>query len=246
MFALKASLTLSLLSLLVRDARLWFGLSFLIMRVPFGSRPLIFVGSSMAAAKLKHVQRVQHALRSIGGRPMPWYDAEMFPPGESTWESLLKGLRYMHGAVFVFRGDDLVYRGGARARITQTTKRISLADRRTRDNVVLEFGLACGVLGPDACAICREANTTLPTDLSGITYINLRATDKTLTEKLSVWIKRLPPPTDHFSFLDQREIESIVKGLSLIHTSYGRSKEILSQLGVLPEYFDDHFGVTKS
>ena len=106
-------------------------------------------------------------------------DAGFFPPGEYTFNRLIEITRLVQGAVFVFGEDDEQWYRNDRVQVT-------------RDNVLIEYGLFTGALGPKRAIICRNGTPWQPTDLAGLTYINVsenkRANAKVAIEK---WLDEL-------------------------------------------------------
>ncbi len=93
-------------------------------------------------------------------------------PGRS--ETLIERLeRYSANvayAVILFTGDDL---GGVRSAAPADLDLYP----RARQNVVFEFGWFCGKIGRDHVAVLYEPKVELPSDISGLTYINLGQAD---------------------------------------------------------------------
>jgi predicted nucleotide-binding protein len=106
------------------------------------------------------VREVSFWLEQKGHRPLPWDDPGLFMPGDQTFLSLIKIAEQVDAALFIFGEDDQVwYRGGGAS--------------QPRDNVLVEYGLFVGKLGPKKAVICRVGNPKHAVDLQGLTFINL-------------------------------------------------------------------------
>jgi predicted nucleotide-binding protein len=134
----------------------------------------IFVGSSHEG--LDQAEQICAALRAsdtLNGsdglksscdakfNPKKW--TEFFKPGSFNFEALEQMLMECCAAVFVVRRDDLV-------RPQQASNDPAYMPR---GNVLLEFGLVAGRLGRHNIALCRFDNAELPTDLAGMTVIDV-------------------------------------------------------------------------
>lgn len=181
-----------------------------------GQRNIFIASSHEAVNELKRVRRV---LSKIGLNPAPWTSPELFPLAETTIESLSEATKWMQGAVFIFRPDDTRW-----YRVSGKRKQ----EKRTRDNVVLEFGLFAGALGRAACAICREDNAKVPSDLAGVTLLEF--SDPQFEAKLGIWGNRLPRPPDQYSFLNPLEIKVILGSLRDAGVSIARCETIFERL----------------
>ena len=85
----------------------------------------------------------------------------LFTPGDATWSRLVDMARTQFDfALFVFSGDDTVESRGA-------------ATRAPRDNVLLEYGLFVGAVGPDRTFFLfnRDHRPKIASDLAGVTAL---------------------------------------------------------------------------
>ena len=104
------------------------------------------------------MNRIAAWVEESGHQPVRWTDPGTFPPGRQTFETLLDISQRVEGAIFVFAEDDkLWYRGES---VLQP-----------RDNVLLEYGVFSGVLGPRHAIICQVGTAKIAADLSGLTTI---------------------------------------------------------------------------
>jgi predicted nucleotide-binding protein len=94
--------------------------------------------------------------------PLPWDTPGLFAPGDSTFQSLIKisKRKQMRGAVIIFNEDDKVWHRGAVA-------------KQPRDNVLIEYGLFVGTLGPHRAIICKYGSPKAASDILGINYIDV-------------------------------------------------------------------------
>ena len=118
----------------------------------------IFIGSSTEA--LKHVRQIAAWIEEAGHSPLPWDNADLFLPGENTNLKLLEISKTVEAAVFIFSEDDSIW-----------YRQDGL--RQPRDNVLFEYGIFSGAIGFRKCIICRYGKSKIPTDLAGLTYLNI-------------------------------------------------------------------------
>jgi hypothetical protein len=121
----------------------------------------IFIGSSTEGLGKAHF--VSDLLASFGDiEPVLW--TEIFKPGLLTFEALENVLLRCCAAVFVASADD------------ETTIR-GHAVRIPRSNIMLEFGLVAGRIGRQNIALCLFGGVALPSDLHGLTVIDMAPED---------------------------------------------------------------------
>jgi hypothetical protein len=138
-------------------------------------KPRIFIGSSTEG--LKTATYIKKKLRGKFDCYL-WTD-NIFKPNESTLERLLKGASLFDFGILVVTKDDyLVTRG----------KEFKTA----RDNVIFEFGLFLGRLGPSRSFIIQEGGTKLPSDLLGTTIPQMKGINSPKNSKsLNSEIKKI-------------------------------------------------------
>jgi len=143
----------------------------------------IFIGSSTEARDRGLVSEIaewlQNAVHTPAHTIVRWDEAGVFMPGRYVYESLLELSRSVDAAVLVFAEDDqLWYRND---QISQP-----------RANVLIEYGLFSGILGRERAIICKEGDPTTPTDLDGVTYVDVREERKASARRqLEAWAKTL-------------------------------------------------------
>ncbi len=137
----------------------------------------IFIGSSMEA--IRELREIAIWLQDVGLIPLPWDEPTLFSPGEITFLKLIEISKEVDAAVFIFSEDDRIwYRNDS---VLQP-----------RDNLLIEYGLFSGILGPTRTAICRKNTSKLATDILGITYIDVSSNKKARAQlQLQEWAKKL-------------------------------------------------------
>jgi hypothetical protein len=118
----------------------------------------IFVGSSGEGQK--KCEEIAECLRAEGAEVLAWYDTSAFPRGRTFIESLESILRRSDCALLVATADDRTVRRGD-------------SDLAPRDNIVLEYGMCAAALGRERTALALIGNPRLPTDLLGVSHIQL-------------------------------------------------------------------------
>lgn len=142
----------------------------------------IFLGSSSESEQT--MRELAAWVERQGHTALTWADPEVFPAGTFTWQRLVEVAHDVDAAVFVFGPDDEVAYRADRVRMP-------------RDNVLIEFGLFTGVLGPARCIVCRVGDAKLPTDLDGLTYITVPDTSRNESFlKLSEWLRAAGAPAE--------------------------------------------------
>jgi len=138
----------------------------------------IFIGSSKEKCSL--MEKVAFWLEEEGCLPQRWNEPGLFMPGEYVFQSLMQVANSVDAAILIFGDDDKQwYRGG-------------LPVSSPRDNVLIEYGLFAGILGPKRAVVCRVGDTKMPTDIDGIVYVNV-SEDKFERARLELktWVARL-------------------------------------------------------
>lgn len=120
----------------------------------------IFLGSSSSIKSLDDLREIAMQIEDEGHTPIPWNKAGVFPLGNYVAESLRNICKQVDAAILIFHEDDLVWYRNDYA-------------LKPRDNVVYEYGLFEGHLGPKRTIICRRGKPKIPSDLQGIIYCDL-------------------------------------------------------------------------
>jgi len=149
----------------------------------------IFIGSSSEGEKraleIADLLQQDPTIRCVMWR-------SIFEPGYVTFEALEEMLLECCGAVFVASPDD-------------DSKIRGKSVKTPRANVLLEFGLVAGRLGRHNIALCQYGCAELPSDLRGLTVINMEPSkdpsesDKSSQlpqEQLRIWSSRLATTVD--------------------------------------------------
>lgn len=132
----------------------------------------IFIGSASESLDVaRELQAVLNERRSDLTAEV--WDQGTFKASGYTMQDLTRKLSDCHYAIFIFSADDIsLIRGEAHL--------------TARDNVVLELGIAMGILGQKKCFVFKEENVKLPSDYYGITAINYhKHTDADLRVKIN-------------------------------------------------------------
>ena len=148
----------------------------------------IFIGSSKEAHEKGILLDIARIVEECKMTPIRWNQSpSVFPPGKFTLEVLEEIIRTerIDASIFIFSDDDKTwYRGN------ETIK--------PRDNVIFEHGLFSGRLGRENSVIIKYGDVELPSDLSGITYIDYSEGNKTKGEiNLRQWILGLGQKDSH-------------------------------------------------
>lgn len=128
----------------------------------------VFIGSSSEARPYAEAVSElidEHPLFRVA----PWW--RVAKPGESFFSSLFDVMHRCCFGVFVATPDDLV--------ISRGRKTVGV-----RDNVLFEYGLFAGHLGNRSAILLRVGDTTLPSDLMGVTDVRAPHIDRSLPPKL--------------------------------------------------------------
>jgi hypothetical protein len=118
-------------------------------------KPLVFVGSSSEKSEVAEV--IVRQLRDVADA-ISWKESDSFKPTSSTLDGLLHAAQKYHFGIFVLTPDD-------------KTKSRGTTQFSPRDNVLFEFGLFLGALGPKrtwALMEKRDERLKVPSDLLGI------------------------------------------------------------------------------
>lgn len=137
----------------------------------------IFLGSSQETKQAMH--DIALLLENLKHEPLPWDRPGVFPPGMYPFHVLIEISRSVDAAIFVFSEDDqLWYRGNE--------------SRQPRDNVLIEYGMFAGTLGPERALICRSGHPLIASDLAGLTHLDIsRDRLEASRAELVCWLDRI-------------------------------------------------------
>lgn len=142
------------------------------------SKKKIFIGSSTTV--IKKMEEIARIIDDLGGEAVPWNKKGLFVAGQYTFQSLVKIAKKVDGAIFMFNAEDA----------TWYSDRCELK-KEVRDNVLLEYGLFAGILGPDKVTFICENSPKIATDLLGITYIKGNQTEYQIKPDIEAWMNQL-------------------------------------------------------
>lgn len=142
-------------------------------------RPVIFFGSSSEA--IDKMDDVAAIVATQGFATLKWNspNAAAFIAGENTIDNLISVTESVDAAIFIFNADDITW---------FNKKPVS---GTVRDNVLFEYGLFMGALGKIKVAMMYTNNPHIPSDLNGITYIDVNEDEAVWGQKLKGWLNRL-------------------------------------------------------
>jgi hypothetical protein len=150
----------------------------------------VFIGCSSAAQP--SLRKVANWLEEAGARPVPWTKLGLFRPGTFLLTKLIEYAETLDAAVFIFAEDDRVKVG---ERYTS----------QTRDNVLIEFGLFCSVMGHSKAIACRHGSPKIPSDMGGLTYVDISPAKARLAQlQIGDWIRDLSANADSGKFFRSR------------------------------------------
>jgi predicted nucleotide-binding protein len=171
-------------------------------------KPVIFIGSSSRSAETAGALRSQ--LQTLLGKKKIevkcWNDPNMFTPGSTTIQGLIEWLQDSHMGVFIFNDDDFLLNGDSKTSVT-------------RDNVIFEYGLFAGKLGPKRAFIVKPSGLPdfkMPSDLLGITYLSFDPPKNGLTkaQRRKQLTTKLKKPAEAIAF----QIDTWRKEVSRVKT----------------------------
>ena len=201
------------------------------------AKPRIFIGSSKEAEPV--AQDIAQALERLGAQGVGWWRPDVFPAGEPVLLSLESIANKVDGAILVATQDD---RSVIRGKQHFTP----------RDNVVYETGLFGGKLGHSRSIIVTIGEPKLPSDLLGVVYVPLEASESYPREdredfreharnKLSEWIETIRKQREH---REQTQIQTLAPDTP--RSPIDDYVQILPQRNYIrPKFEQSIFGVTR-
>lgn len=183
----------------------------------------VFLGSSSQGND--DLEAVASLITKADMKPVKWTQPGTFFVGGGTWEALITLTLQVDAAAFIFRPDD-------------QTVRKEHTFSTTRDNVILEFGLFSGALGPTRCAIFRRGNAWIPDDLKGTTYISLEDIQRAQDE-VRHWADRMRATLELPVNLDLKQIAAVARAMLSERVPMNLVYAKLRKLGVPEVTVDD-------
>ncbi len=122
----------------------------------------IFIGSSNEAHEKGLLLKIAKIVEDCKMNPIRWNQSpSIFKVGKFTLENLEDMIekQNIEASIFIYSSDDKTWYRGREV-------------GKPRDNVIFEHGLFSGKLGRTKSIIIRYGEVELPTDLSGVTYID--------------------------------------------------------------------------
>lgn len=135
----------------------------------------IFLGSSKE--QVNAMMEVASWIENLGHDPLRWDKPSLFLPGEFTIQTLMSVSKQVDAAIFIFSEDD---KGWYRTDLLE----------QPRDNILIEYGLFARSLGMNRSIICRKGEPKTPSDLIGITVVNLTK-PQTAQMSIEAWLKSI-------------------------------------------------------
>lgn len=157
----------------------------------------IFIGSS--GKHLNWSEEIALYLAELKQEPIPWFKTGSFVASGYTLENIYNIAKDVDAGLFVLAPDD----------------ELTSSEFITRDNVIFEAGMYFGLKGKNNVALCMvdPSKTKLPSDLKGLTYIDLRSSEYEVKKSLNEWISKtdiLPTKQPNNILMSSRDdIESI-------------------------------------
>lgn len=137
----------------------------------------IFIACSKE--NIEKMNEIERWLEESNHEVLRWDQPGLFPPGEQTFITLINISKQIDGAICLFSEDDKVwYRGDAAM--------------QPRDNVLIEYGLFAGALGPRRAIICKCGSPRRASDILGLTVIEINDNRKAFSrEEIKIWANKL-------------------------------------------------------
>lgn len=172
----------------------------------------IFLASSRESIGDMHI--VAHMLEQLGHEPLPWDTPGVFLPGTYTLNGIIEISRNVDAAIFIFAEDDRVW--------YRATER-----QQPRDNVLVEYGLFAGILGPERALICRKGEPKTPSDLTGLVHIDIsKGKIEAARAEIESWLLRLSKDRSTYShsLLERDYVRIVTSNRRLLDKEYRERK----------------------
>jgi predicted nucleotide-binding protein len=137
----------------------------------------VFISSSNESKGVMH--RVARWLEDLGHDPVPWVSDSVFVGATYALHEIIKMAGGVDAAIIIFGEDDRVWVR-------------SLEFQQPRDNVLVEYGLFAGALGPEKTLICTSGSPKIPSNLAGIVLVKVDSgREESAREKLNTWLNTI-------------------------------------------------------
>jgi pterin-4a-carbinolamine dehydratase len=124
----------------------------------------VFFGSSTESSELME-EVAAWIEKEEGVDVLLWNDRRAFPLGQYTLNRLIELTRIVDASVLIFGEDDRVWYRDSE-------------NQQPRDNVLLEYGLFASRLGLSRSIACRINRSKVPSDLLGVTTLNISSNNR--------------------------------------------------------------------
>jgi hypothetical protein len=181
----------------------------------------VFLASSRES--IATMRKVALWVEKAGHTPIEWDSPEAFIAGEYTFARIIEVSRNVDAAIFVFGKDD------------KTWYRTSVI-HQPRDNVLVEYGLFAGAIGPDRVLICQHSQIKIPTDLEGILNVNIsEGTDHDAFARVSNWLNFIAAKKErhiHSTYSDDF-VEIVADNRHVLDPEYRKNKYNAEKVDIL-------------
>jgi hypothetical protein len=186
----------------------------------------IFIGSSREATEA--MEWVALCLEGSRHELIKWTDADLFALREATLEHLLEISRTVDAAIFIVtEGDRVWYRADAAHQV--------------RDNVLIEWGIFTGALGPGRCTICTDDRSRTSIDSTGLPYLDISGRSARAKFDLNRWALKLKVQPNDAATLhlmakigeQDRELEFLNRRLAFGNDTIRELQALLTKHGVI-------------
>lgn len=140
----------------------------------------IFIGSSTQAVDI--IDQIALTIEEKGFEPLPWNSRGkgVFTASKFTLENLINTAERVKGAVFIFNSDDEIWYSSDNLKV-----------KKTRDNVLFEYGLFVGKNGRNNVVFICKNSPKIASDLNGVTYIDADKGEYSVKIELKEWLDSL-------------------------------------------------------
>lgn len=181
----------------------------------------IFIASSLESVQA--MRKIALWIEQLQHNPMEWDSPEAFIAGEYTLPRIIDISRNIDGAIFIFGEDD------------KTWYRSTVVNQ-PRDNVLVEYGLFAGAIGPERALICRYGKSKTPTDLHGIIHIDIsEGRDQEARARLKQWLINIQGGIDRFahSMYSQDFVRIVADNRHALDQEYRERKYCANKIDIL-------------